>query len=158
MNIFNISEKNNEININHEFFVKTKNIEPIKDYFKNNSIKNDILSLKYDEKFIAKLNDTDANVYILNNSEIIRGFKKKDNIREILFKYIEFIESIKTKNYKNINNNFIYLIPKEYFIEYFEKYNLKISEINNILSNNLNPYFVKQAEKIKKKKIIILLI
>ena len=149
MNIFSISEKNNEININHEFFVKTKNIEPIKDYFKNNSIKNDILSLKYDEKFIAKLNDTDANVYILNNSEIIRGFKKKDNIREILFKYIELIESIKTKNYKNINNNFIYLIPKEYFIEYFEKYNLKISEINNILSNNLNPYFVKQAEKIK---------
>ena len=122
INTYSIEEKNDEIYINNEFLIRTRQLKNIEFYLREQSIKSDILSLNYNKELIANLNTKDITIYLLNKSEFSKASQKKNNIRDVLFKHAEFIESIKTNDQK-INNNFIYLIPKEYLAEYFNKYN-----------------------------------
>ena len=94
INTYSIEEKNDEIYINNEFLIRTRQLKNIEFYLREQSIKSDILSLNYNKELIANLNTKDITIYLLNKSEFSKASQKKNNIRDVLFKHAEFIESI----------------------------------------------------------------
>ena len=162
-------EKNDEININLELIIKGKNIEKVMKEIEKNTFINYISSLNFDNNLIAELDNSYGKVFLLKNEngKINKLRKEKESLEIMLINFVEFIQNIKFIQKKpgaKINNttNFIYLSPKENIERHLNKYNLKFSEINEIINNeklkledkkkSLSEYINKNFKSNKKEK------
>ena len=136
LDIYYIKEINKDIIVSVECKVEGKKLDDIFYNFKNNTLKQYILSLNFDEKFTAKLNDLGEIIYLIKEGDLFKDLEKKVIVKNILFYFAELIHNIKSKQYikdsqnHNIDEKYLYLVPKESFIAFLAKYNLDYYDIN----------------------------
>jgi len=139
LNIYHINKLTDEITFNIECIIKGNTFENILNNLRNNTLKTYILSLNFNDKFVAKLDDTCETVYLLKEGELYKLLKKKFVIKDILINFSEFCENINSNQnisyINNYNQDFIYLVHKEIVTKYLEKYNLNYATINKTILN-----------------------
>ncbi len=139
LNIYHINKKNDEPTFNIECIIKGNNFEKFFNNMKNNTLKTYILSLNFDGKLVAKLDDMDGIVYLFKDGELYKLLQKKFIIKEILISLVEFCENINSNlnisDKKDYNPEIIYLVHKEFVTKYLEKYNLNYAIINEAILN-----------------------
>jgi formylmethanofuran dehydrogenase subunit D len=115
-------EKNDEININLELIIKGKNIDETFNKIKSDSYINYILSLDFNDKLVANLNNSEGKAIILNKVKggvISKKMEEKKILKTLIFNFADFIHNIKIDSKKKIVNkeNIIYLAPKQYIFK-----------------------------------------
>ena len=134
-----LNENNKEINVNLELIIKGKNIDETFNKIKSDSYINYILSLDFNDKLVANLNNSEGKAIILNNEkggEICKKMEEKKKFKKLIFNFADFIDNIKMNSIKKnvYKENIIYLAPKQYIFKYVKKYNLDFHEINKIIN------------------------
>ena len=147
LNIYSIKESGNEITINNECIIQTEKYD---DILNNNFLGKYILSLDFNDEYIAKLKNSEGNLYLLKDGDLYKQIEKKDKLTKIIINFIKFVSILKTDSEEKENNDkFIYLAPKELAIYYIEKYGLDFSYINKKFINNNKKLVENQNSLIK---------
>ena len=149
-NILSIFKMNtmNEIDFNIEMIISLNEIknDRIIKFIKNNSIQDFISPLDFDEKnFIADINNSEGKVYLLSKGELLNNIKMKIKLKNFLFNFIKY-NPYSDENYKK--EKIIYLIHKDFFIKFLDKYGLEYTSFKK-------KFLVNKEKKEKSEKILL---
>ena len=139
LNIYSIKKTNEEVSFNIECLIKGIGFKEFSKNIKNKTLKKYILSFNFEDNLFSQLDNSDGFVYLLKEGELFKNLEKMNAIKNLIFKLAKFIDRVNSKEQNSENKNckvkFIYLVHKEFVINYLEKFNLNYSTINKEFLN-----------------------